>query len=168
MKSLEEFTAVIEENNNYRQAGMYKQLSAEQEKEFIKWADENYEPGMDINPVHHPVIVARQIELEIKEDTIFDLRVIRERLDAEAWGDDDMNEDTIVKRIYIGSVFAWYPSGKYYTPWAHSNVTLMEADFDEAWREQAEKELEELGACLEAGEGDPCDLFIAIYKDKEE
>lgn len=44
-----------------------------------------------------------------------------------------------------------------------------EAALDAAWMEQAEAELEEIGAALESGEGDPCDLFaVRSMGDEEE
>jgi len=43
-----------------------------------------------------------------------------------------------------------------------------EANLDELWREQAESELETIGACLQSGEGDPCDLFAVMSVDSEE
>lgn len=75
---------------------------------------------------------------------------------ADVQEDDDGNR---VKSIFVGTVFALLPSGKYYQPWASGNVTEDEARKDEAWFEQAEDELACIGASLESGEGDPCDLF---------
>lgn len=74
-----------------------------------------------------------------------------------------VNEDSEGNRIrtlYLGTVFDLLPSGKYYTCFANSNVSEEEAEKDEEWMEEANKELESIGASLESGEGDPCDLFI--------
>jgi hypothetical protein len=57
------------------------------------------------------------------------------------------------------------PSGKYYTPFACSNVTDAEAEADEEWYEAAKAGLEAIGASLESGDGDPCDLFAVEYGD---
>jgi len=92
-------------------------------------------------------------------DQIFNLIRIQERLAS-----DEAVEDTIdgitIRRLYIGTVFDLVPSGKIYTPYAHSNVTEEEAELDQDWYEEAEAELEGVGAYLENGEGDPCDLFV--------
>lgn len=176
--------------------------------------------------------------------SIFNLDAIRAEL-AEADPQESMHdEDVLEKWVYLGTVFSLMPSGKFYTPWACSNVdacercggagqidnptraTLPEAAaallaeqaqqmdwqirslavhfygpayigawpaqldvllsrtadvnerlkakiqcphcegvgsreayLDEMWREQAEEELEKIGASLASGEGDPCDLF---------
>ena len=52
---------------------------------------------------------------------IFDLEDVRAELDAEEW-EDDSDGYCQTRRIYIGTVFSLVPSGKYYTPWANSNV----------------------------------------------
>jgi len=71
------------------------------------------------------------------------------------------------RRVFLGTVMDLMPSGKFYTPWACSNVSDEEAEEDEAWREQAEEELGSIGAVLESGEGDPCDLFAVQYVEEE-
>lgn len=49
---------------------------------------------------------------------------IREALDAEDWEDADPNVDSYgqERRLYLGTVFGCMPSGKFYTPFACSNV----------------------------------------------
>ena len=64
--------------------------------------------------------------------------------------------------VFIGTVFALTPSGKYYVPWASSNVTDEEAEKDAAWYEALEELCSEHGLYLTSGEGDPCDLFIGM------
>lgn len=54
-------------------------------------------------------------------ESIFDLEDIRAELDSEDWEDDIYNSNQR-RSIYIGTVFSLMPSGKYYTPWANSNV----------------------------------------------
>lgn len=63
---------------------------------------------------------------------------------------------------FLGSVFAIMPSGKYYTPWANSNVTEEEAERDEIFGEALELIASVHGGWIESGEGDPCDIFFAI------
>jgi hypothetical protein len=77
---------------------------------------------------------------------------------------DGMN-DTPYYATFIGTVFAIMPSGKYYTPWACSNVDMEEAARDEIFREELESVAEEHGGWIESGEGDPCDLFFGICKE---
>jgi len=166
---------------------------------------------------------------------------IREALDAEDWEDAEHNVDSYgqERRLYLGSIFSCTPSGKFYAPFARSNVLdcdtckgvgsiltvkrrvakrravkrmkdrarymkagplyvhrdlrdakhaavmrryhldnaskrsctacggmgSREAYLDECWREYAEALCESVGASLENGEGDPCDLFIVEYRD---
>jgi hypothetical protein len=61
---------------------------------------------------------------------------------------------------YVGTVFNMTPSGKYYMPFASSNISVKEAAIDEFWREEFEIVLEEEGCWNEGGQGDPCDIFI--------
>ena len=98
--------------------------------------------------------------------THFDLKVIRECLDKEVWEENDIDDCVENRGIFIGTVFDLLPSGKYYTPWANSNVNLEEASKDETWFSEVEEELDTIGCCLESGEGDPCDLFVAEYRSK--
>jgi len=184
----------------------------------------------------------------------FDLGAIRAELDASDWEEDFDNPGTETRQVFLGTVFALTPSGKYYLPFACSNVdacetcqgtglvmprrtrrrivkkhvarhaTTMrrwrkrwgaptglygreltaheakakawlqsqpkafrtthfsngttcpaccglgsrEAHLDELWREEAESALETIGCSLQGGEGDPCDLFAAEYRDAEE
>jgi hypothetical protein len=92
---------------------------------------------------------------------------VKPALEAEPWEERDDGNPGQTRRLYIGTVFAWYPSGKYYMPFACSNVTEEEAEKDEEWREAVEAECEKLGVSFEHGEGDPCDLFICEYRDDE-
>jgi len=66
------------------------------------------------------------------------------------------------KTIYVGSVLNLSPSGKYYMPWACSNVTEEEAEEDAEWWETFEGELEKHGIWIESGEGDPVDVFAVM------
>jgi hypothetical protein len=60
------------------------------------------------------------------ETEIFDSKVIQARLNGEEPEFDEEN-DMWTKRIYIGSVMNLLPSGKYYTPFACSNVEVCAA-----------------------------------------
>jgi len=64
------------------------------------------------------------------------------------------------KTIYVGSVLNLSPSGKYYMPWACSNVTEEEAEEDEEWWNEFENELTKYGAWAETYEGDPLDVLV--------
>ena len=72
--------------------------------------------------------------------------------------DPDVEDD--ICSIFLGTVFALTPSGKYYMPWACSNVTEEEANKDEAWFEALEAVASEYDGWVESGEGDPCDIFV--------
>ena len=170
-------------------------------------------------------------------DTGLNMQRIRAALDTEPWEDDEEGEGQ-VRRIYLGTVFTLTPSGKYYLPFACSNVTpcpqcnggggrpahrkrrvvkkwiarnarrlrkinrlrkqgtpettveryyksahyihtsttcafcagcgSREAHLDEVWWETVEERLREVGASLESGEGDPCDLFASEWRDKSD
>ena len=52
---------------------------------------------------------------------LFDPLAVRRYLDNQEW-DVDGNEEREERRLYIGTVSACYPSGKFYMPWACSNV----------------------------------------------
>ena len=90
--------------------------------------------------------------------------------------DDYKDEDGYVL-VFAGTVFGLTPSGKYYLPWASSNVESCprckgqgcdfcgqlgsrEAYEDEVWDEAFNAELEKYGYFAESGEGDPCDIFV--------
>lgn len=51
----------------------------------------------------------------------FDMTSIQEQLESEDWEDSDEG-DVQVRRLYLGSVFNLTPSGKYYMPFACSNL----------------------------------------------
>lgn len=185
--------------------------------------------------IHIVVVAAANQTKEINVEPIFDLESLREELDSEEWEDDSFLGDSQTRRVYLGTVFSLLPSGKYYTPWANSNVSgchcchgkgtipghpnarvrkrnksryekmlglaqklgpeyavrhadvrlaardrfektcpvchgvgSKEAYLDECWYEQAEEELDSIGCSLDAGEGDPCDLFAVEYRDVPE
>ena len=51
-----------------------------------------------------------------------DFDAIRARMDAEEYAASDDGFNMYERRVYLGTVFGLTPSGKYYTPWANSNV----------------------------------------------
>lgn len=71
-----------------------------------------------------------------------------------------------VKAIFLGSVFSMTPSGKYYTPWACSNVDEKEAEEDQEWWEALEKKAGENGLFITSGEGDPTDIVVGMAVDE--
>jgi hypothetical protein len=73
-----------------------------------------------------------------------------------------IDKETLVGMEFLGTVFALTPSGKYYMPWC-TNVTEEEADQDSLWFEALESIAETHGLTIESGEGDPCDIFAALY-----
>lgn len=79
-------------------------------------------------------------------------------LETEQWVETE--PDCQERLMYLGTCFGIMPSGKYYMPWACSNVTELEADADEDFREALEERLGEIGLWLTGGEGDPCDMFV--------
>jgi hypothetical protein len=53
-------------------------------------------------------------------EQIFNLEALREEINGESWEKtDDWTEE---RQVYLGTVFSLYPSGKFYMPWACSNV----------------------------------------------
>ena len=69
---------------------------------------------------------------------------------------------------YIGEIFSITPSGKFYVPFASSNVSVKEAAIDEFWREKFEEVLEEENCWDESGEGSGSDMFICKGYEKPE
>lgn len=92
-------------------------------------------------------------------EQILNLDVIKKQLDNSKIYYDSMN-DSLYQSTYLGSVFNIMPSGKYYLPFACSNVTEEEAEEDERYNTQMEDELRTINAYLVSGEGDPTDILI--------
>lgn len=57
-----------------------------------------------------------------KVETGINWQAVRSELDREAWEVDRDNDDIETRTIYLGSVLSLYPSGKYYMPFACSNL----------------------------------------------
>ena len=79
--------------------------------------------------------------------------------------------------VCVGTVFDMMPSGKYYMPWAHSNLKFCprclgqgcafcgqtgsrEAYEDKCWWQAFEAELGKAGYWARSGEGNSCDIFV--------
>jgi len=59
------------------------------------------------------------------EKTVWDMDEIRKEMEAQEW--EEIDKWTEERRVFLGTVFALYPSGKYYTPLANSNVEICDA-----------------------------------------
>jgi hypothetical protein len=57
---------------------------------------------------------------EAEATTGVDWDAVRASLDGEPW--EEVEPGRWERRVFLGTVFRLYPSGKYYTPWANSNV----------------------------------------------
>lgn len=57
-------------------------------------------------------------------------------------------DDCFMKTVWLGTVMGLAPSGKYYQPFACSNVTEEEANADEEYWSELEEELEANGMSL--------------------
>jgi hypothetical protein len=88
----------------------------------------------------------------------YTIEQLNKEIDAEEV--EKIDYDTYQKSIYIGTVMNLVPSGKFYTPWACSNVTEEEAVRDEEWWERLNDLLAEHNMFTFSGEGDPCDIYI--------
>ena len=80
----------------------------------------------------------------------------------------DAFEDNHYYAEYVGTVFNMTPSGKFYMPFASSNVSVKEAAIDEFWQEEFERILSEEDCWQQSGEGNPCDIFICKAYDPPE
>jgi hypothetical protein len=67
-----------------------------------------------------------------------------------------------VGKVYLGSVMALTPSGKFYTFWT-TNQTSRDVDRDTRWYAALEQVATKYEGWIESGEGDPTDLFFCRY-----
>ena len=105
---------------------------------------------------------------------------------------DWQNESIMIASLFLGTVFSLSPSGKYYLPFACSNVDLCprchgtghttngkectwccglgsrEAWLDQLWQEEIDRIAGRFGLFVFSGEGDPCDLFVGMSQDVPE
>ncbi len=87
-----------------------------------------------------------------------DWEKLKQEIQQQEAQDDDCGNR--IKQIFLGSVLSITPSGKYYMPFACSNVTEAEAEKDEDWWDEMEKKAGEYGLYLTTSEGDPTDILI--------
>lgn len=80
----------------------------------------------------------------------------------------EVNDAPGAHRRYWDTVFNLYPSGKYYTPWANSNVNEVEVLLDELWRAELDEWASRCNVYITGGEGDPCDLFMGWVREIDE
>ena len=59
-----------------------------------------------------------------------------------------------VRHVWLGTIYALTPSGKYYTAFACSNVSDAEADADEAWWDELYRVAEEHGYSVDCNADD--------------
>lgn len=79
---------------------------------------------------------------------------------GQEWADNQAEYGQGCRSAYLGSCLSLSPSGKYYTPFACSNVSIQEALEDAAWYDALDYVAEKHGLYVECGEGDPTDLFV--------
>lgn len=65
--------------------------------------------------------MSRKLPKKDKIETGIDWASVRSELDSADWEDDE-DGDGQARRTFLGTVFALMPSGKYYMPFANSNV----------------------------------------------
>ena len=127
---------------------------------------------------------------EIKSDARELIERAYNALKGEEWHYDDFytplyDEEQEHRSICMGTVFTIMPSGKFYMPWACSNVEpcprckgkgcdycghcgSREAFEDSVMQEWLEHYADKVGCYVESGEGDPCDIFLSQVRDKED
>lgn len=94
----------------------------------------------------------------------YDVADLKRRLEKEDWH--KVDAWTEARRVFLGTVFNVYPSGKYYTPFATGSATEEDAAKDEAFSEAAQAALEPIEAFIEHGD-DPCDVFVVQQREIE-
>lgn len=72
-------------------------------------------------------------------------QAVKAEMDSQQW-EVDTCDDVDWRSVFLGTVFDLYPSGKFYTPWANSNVDVCES-------------------CAEANDG-PCEEDSPCYSNK--
>lgn len=75
------------------------------------------------------------------------------------WGPE--GGDELYGMCFLGTRMSLAPSGKYWTAWAHSNVTRKEVEKDSAWFTALFHAAAKHGGWIRPGE-DPCDLFFCM------
>lgn len=76
---------------------------------------------------------------------------------------DSMFSDEQTGATFLGTVFGLFPSGKYYTAWAHGNVNYWESYRDAEFGRALDDVAESHGMYISSSsEGDPCDIFAYV------
>jgi len=102
---------------------------------------------------------------KVIEYSLEDLKEIKKELEQqEAFFDED--NDQMTKILYLGDIRSMTPSGRYYLPFACSNVTEDEAILDEQYWKRLENKVHYLGMFLMSGIGDPLDVLIGMIIDE--
>lgn len=113
---------------------------------------------------------------EIKQNA---KQIIKSALDDLKTAETYESDGELYKSVFLGTVFHIMPSGKYYTPFACSNVDVCgrckgegcnycgHLGSREAYEDSLMEEYLRYYACkgrawVESGEGDPCDLFLVM------
>lgn len=113
------------------------------------------------------LVEAGLYEFEATEGELFDWGWIKNELNLEHDEPQEDEDGQKFRSLFLGTVMSLTPSGKYYLPFACSNVTENEAKLDELWRERLEAEAEKRGLFVFNGEGDPCDIFVGKMMEEE-
>ena len=74
--------------------------------------------------------------------------------------DDNFTADSPYFSVYLGSILNIAPSGKYYTPWACSNVSRFEAMQDEWYWHHFDNLTLQHNCWTQSGEGDALDVLL--------
>ena len=99
--------------------------------------------------------------------TTIDWQAVKNELRGQEWEKDLENDGVEVRAVFLGTVMALFPSGKYWTCFACNNVDEAEQEADITYLEYLETGAESIGAGIESGMGDPCDILVAEYREYE-
>jgi len=103
-----------------------------------------------------------------KEDAALMIEAFNASKDDPDCINNNTNYDEPYISVYYGSILDLTPSGKYYTPFANSNITEDEADADETYWSELESVLSSHNLWYESGEGDPLDIYICGHIEETE
>jgi hypothetical protein len=94
-----------------------------------------------------------------------DLSAVKEEIEQAPW--EEFEPGMFERRVYLGTVHALTPSGKFYTSFACGNVSEAEAQGDMEFYERLDAEAEKFNLYITHGEHDPCDLFAYQVSEEE-
>jgi len=104
---------------------------------------------------------------EIGDGAVLDYASIRKSLDVEKWTSDENDASLESRCVFLGTTMSLFPSGKFWTIWACSNVESAEMAADMDWYHEVETVFASMSISFENGP-DPCDCFAVEYRDKAE